>query len=353
MIKVGKYEFESGDAVMCTIRGRQILNAKIYYLENYGENRCWVCHDDENAEGDISPDLLGYKFSWVLNPASNLDRDVTNLVPMPQFLGKKKFIVSPDILHYLYENNLSALYPIFEYKLGIFDEYNEYLTSENEGFILLKNESKSVEIKMGRFVRQMCTKLNEFEYKDDDNKYPQLNITDKVIEDIHNKYVSFQKRGFLEVSILSGKEILEGYKVSSYPSDDTRRSGTLFKSCMNDRLDFLSIYSENPSQVKLAVIKINGFVVSRSLIWKTVDNEEFFDRIYYQHDWMQNVMSDKLKFLGYKDIKKSTFKMVQLENWKFPKYPYADSFFYFDRDNGTLLSMGEKISQLRNTNGQL
>ncbi len=254
-----------------------------------------------------------------------------------------------EIQHFLNFNQLENLFPLFRYKFGIFDEFESYEVGEGDGCIKLKNDRKSVEIKLSRFVRQMALKLNEFAAT---NKYiSKLDVSDKFIEMIHNKFVSYQKDNSQMINFLSGEDILKGYTRANYLDKD---GGTLHKSCMVDRHDYLNIYTQNPNQVELAVVYIGDKIAARCFVWTATDGKKYSDRVYFRHDWLENLMKEKLRKVGILPISEETFKSVQLEKWEFEYYPYADNFYFLDRKNGTLLSIQtDRFSQLRNTNGRI
>ena len=91
------------------------------------------------------------------------------------------------------------------------------------------------------------------------------------------------------------------------------------------------------------------------------DGKKYSDRVYFRHDWLENLMKEKLRKGGISPISEETIKSVQLEKWEFEYYPYADNFYFLDRTNGTLVSIQtdgviqdyRRFSQLRNTNGRI
>jgi len=353
MFKAGVFTYISGDRVTCTINGKSIKDACIHiYDYDVNTTRAWICHNDSEHCGSSSPHMHGYRYSWAfhLSQDGRTTDDVRNLQPEINGIEmKQNHSIDDEIQHFLNFNGFQELLILFRYKYGIFDEFESYEMGEGDGCIKLKNDRKSVEIKLSRFVRQMALKLNEFAAN---NKYiSKLDITDKFIELIHNKFVSYQKDSSQMISFLSGEDILKGYTRSFYLDKD---GGTIHKSCMVDRHEFLKIYTQNPNQVDLAVIYIDGKIASRCVIWTATDGKKYSDRIYYRHDWLENLMKEKLRKNGILPISEQTVKSVQLEKWKFEYYPYADSFYFLDSKNGTLWSIQtEKFGQLRNTNGRI
>lgn len=349
MFRSGLFNYSSGDSVTCIIKGYIIENAKIHLSHVDVDTtfvKAWICHNNPHCDGSLSPERHGYRYSWVfeLYKDGSLSQEVVDLKPSFANIDRKKNVeISSNLDHFLRLNKLDRVLGLLYYKLGIFDEFESYDIGKGDGCILLSNSRKSVEIKLSRFVRQMSNKFDEI------ISNGKMNITDQFVESIHNKLVSYQKDSQI-VSLLSGKDILKGYTSSNY----MERGGTIQKSCMVDKFDFLNIYTENPNQVQLAVICIEDKITCRCLIWTATDGKKYSDRIYYQYDWMEPLMLEKVRKLGITPIfeAEDPFVCVQLEKWKFEKYPYADNFYFFDKKNGKLVYVNlDRFSQLRNTNG--
>jgi hypothetical protein len=214
------------------------------------------------------------------------------------------------------------------------------------GFIVLGGEKKKMEIKLGRFIRQMAIKFNEII---SESPLKKLEISDKLIENIHNKFISYQKGNDCMISFLEGDKIDIGYTKTNYLHT---MGGTLHNSCMTDKLNFIEIYKSNPNQVKLAVIYIGDKVAARTLVWTDINGIKYSDRVYYKYDWLNDFMTDKLRKMGIDPIWEKSIRVVKLDKWKFDYYPYVDSFFYMDKENGVLVSLQNNYVSLRNTNGQ-
>jgi hypothetical protein len=348
--------FKSGDYIFCSIKGVRILDARIHIRDGREvENgfRAYICHNNPDFEGDSSPEKYGYMYSWTFTCVGGMTSDnVSDLVPaFKNGTPKEKIQLDDDISTFLRLNAKERLMVLFTYKLGIFDEFDIYEMSKNSGFLVLKSRKskKSLEIKIGRFIKQMLIKYKQtIGITSTGESF--LELTDKDIEDLHNKYVSYQRNDEL-IQFLSGKPILEAYTKANYPPDN---GSVLHKSCMVDRLPYLGIYTDNPNQVELAVVTIDGKIVARSFIWTATDGNKYYDRIYFAYDWLNNLMCSKLEARGIKPIQKENFKEIQLENWKFPQYPYLDSFYYFNVEKGKLFFINvSDVRQLRNTDGRL
>lgn len=350
MFKAGLFTFNAGDRVTCTIRNQEIHDAVIHLISYETEAKAWICHNDSNCIGSESPKMWGYNYSWVFTLRSDgrTTEDVKNLKPEIGGLSmKEKVSIDIEIQHFLRTNGLEKMFTLFRYKFGIFDEFECYEMGEGDGCIKLKNDRKSVEIKLSRFIRQMANKNNDLAITN--HSISKLDVDDKTIETIHNKFVSYQKGGTQIICFLSGEDILNGYKKSNYLNKEI---GTIHKSCMVDRLDFLKIYSQNPNQVELAVIYIDSKIAARCFVWTATDGKKYSDRVYYCYDWLESLMKEKLRKMEILPINEQSFKSVQLEKWEFEYYPYADNFYYLDRKTGLLVSFqSNNFNQLRNTNG--
>ena len=356
MIRIGKYDIKSGDRVTFRIYDDQIIDSKIfiseYDLKNFRSGFCdrvgaWLCHNFNRHHGDESSNLLGYRYSWAITitRTGDISEEIIDFKPLlPGIEFKEKFDIDFDLKHFLHTNKYESLIQLFWIKIGIFDEYHRYESSK-DGLILLKNDKKSVEIKLSRFIKQLSTKFNEL--VDDVSK---LDIDDKTIEAINNKFISYQKSEEFAITFLSGSDILSGYDRNNYHPG---QGGTLHKSCMVDRFDFLEIYTENPNQVKLAVVYIDKKIAARGFVWNATDGKMYSDRIYYNQDWLEDFTKEKLRKMGIDPISDHNFRTVQLEKWEFKYYPYMDNMYHFDKENGVLLNYNSGIRQLRSTNGNL
>ena len=350
-IKIGQFSFFQGEQIICKIGKDLLTNAAITFKIDDRPNRvssAWICHNSSSNSGDSAPNKYGYRYSWgfrVYDGESTTD-GVSEIHPYTS-ASSKQFSISERLQTFFRFHNLSSTLLLMKYKLGIFDEYNIYDFSENEGFIKLCNEKKSVEIKFGRFVKQMTTKFNELLLNPVSSN---LDDSDKFVESLHNKFMAYQKNDGFDIDFLSGEDILIGYTRANYLDKD---GGTLHNSCMNDKHKFLNIYTKNPNQIRLAIIKIDDKIACRCLIWKTVEGKEYADRIYYKYDWMEPLMRKRLDDMGIPHISKFSTKLVQLEKWEFDYYPYLDHFYNFDKHSGSLLYFSNSLHTLRNTNGAL
>ena len=349
MRQIGNYSFSSGDMITCKIKDIPVTG-KIFFSDNHGDpNQFWICHDNSDFSGSESPNKFEYVFSWTfyVTRDGDITDDVSDLKPMIDGVFAKSGVTLSESLR-CFVSMVPGLSPFFNIKCGVFDDYVNFYDSEVEGNIMMETKprgifkAKKVEIKLSRFVRQVTNKIAT-------KSKTFINLTDKQVEDIHNKYVSFQKGSLAKIEYLTGEEIKEGYNSANYFSGNS----TLHKSCMTDRFDAMGIYTNNPEQVKLAVIKIDGKIAARSLVWKTTDGGLYHDRIYYANDWMEPLMESIFLKSEITHINKENFKVVQLKEWKFKYNPYVDNFYNLDAKSGQLIYFSGNFRTLRTAGGEI
>jgi hypothetical protein len=164
-------------------------------------------------------------------------------------------------------------------------------------------------------------------------------FTAKEIEDFVNEYKSEHDMitGNIGIRLVDGKEIAYWYDYRKY---NQKAGGTLNNSCMrNVGKDRLSLYVDNPNQVKLAIYTRNNQLEARALVWQT-DKGVYMDRIYYTQDHLSNAFQRYAENQGWKIYNRRERNMsVRLDNNKrdyIQNHPYLDTFQY--RENGTLTS---------------
>jgi hypothetical protein len=204
------------------------------------------------------------------------------------------------------------------------------------------------EIRVGKIVRSLIKLSGE-------------SFTEKQIEEFVNKFkaVMDSKGSFDRFEIVSGEEILKYYNINNYADFD---EGQLGHSCLNNKPhEIFDMYVMNTNVVKLVILKAPGSdkIIGRALLWQT--NEGLFmDRIYTSKD------SDVVLFKMYadsigawsKELQTSSYKYredfhywfniqrngemkegnitIQLDDYSFTKYPYLDTFCYYNRETGQL-----------------
>ena len=230
------------------------------------------------------------------------------------------------------------------------------------------------EIRVGKIVRSLVKLSGE-------------SFTEKQIEEFVNKFkaVMDSKDSFDRFEIVSGSDILKYYNINNYEDFD---EGQLGHSCLNNKPhEIFDMYVRNPNVVQLVILKAPGSekIIGRALLWKVnfylydgllfsksdddseeikgsvdLEGELFMDRIYTSKD------SDVALFKMYaysigawtKELQTSSYKyredfhywfavqrngemkegnmIVQLDDYSFTKYPYLDTFCYYNRQEGLL-----------------
>jgi len=211
------------------------------------------------------------------------------------------------------------------------------------------------EIRVGKIVRSLVKLSGE-------------SFTERQIEEFVNKFkaVMDSKGSFDRFEIVSGEEILKYYNINNYEDFD---EGQLGHSCLNNKPHAIfDMYVMNPNVVQLVILKAPGSekIIGRALLWQT--NEGLFmDRIYTSKDsdvalfkmyagsidaWSKELQTSSYKYRSdfhyfFQIEKNGEMKkgdlIVQLDNYGFNKYPYLDTFCYYNRDTGQLCNDKEEI----------
>jgi hypothetical protein len=224
----------------------------------------------------------------------------------------------------------------------------DFLKDDNDIFYTLDfkddgpgiyNKSRN-EIKIGKLINSVFP-----------NKYK-----DKEVESFVNLLkVKFQDSYTFE--IVNGREIREAYKTNNY----LKVTNSIGNSCMNDK-NFLDLYEINADVCRLLILKKDGKIAGRSLLWELdkiehdgqkIDTKFFLDRIYICEDFLiskfqkyatENNWAYRL-YQGYyeKDeivFKKIKYKGVQMtvkiQKGTYKNYPYMDTFTRLNVKKGIL-----------------
>lgn len=182
---------------------------------------------------------------------------------------------------------------------------------------------------VGKIVRRIFMELGESL----DDKMVEAFVTYFKLE----SYKECGEHGDLIYEEVKGEDIRWSYLGDNY----YEHNGDLGNSCMRYRncQSYLNIYTENPEKISLAVLKKDGKIAARSLLWdlKETEGSTYHDRIYFTNEETKLTLEAKLISLGYKDAYKGNPSLTaHLNNVDFNYYPYMDSFRY--------LSLGGAIS---------
>lgn len=176
-------------------------------------------------------------------------------------------------------------------------------------------------------------------------------FSEKEIETFVNKFKSLQTVDISKFEIIEGDAIGYHYNRDLYLHP---YAGTLGNSCMNDYdKSFFELYNKNPEVCKMLILKKESGIIGRAIVWDVEEVntnsgiKRLMDRVYAAEDYIVD------KFInyainnewGYKTensqgvYKKITFNRneyknmhlyVPLNDIEYKKYPYMDTFLYYD-----------------------
>jgi hypothetical protein len=160
-----------------------------------------------------------------------------------------------------------------------------------------------------------------------------LDIKDWEVEEFINA---------LKESDSDNLELVEGEKIKYYYNP--QNCDGEFYSCMadEDKSKFLDIYSKNPNQVKMLVLKNEkGKAEGRALVWKLDSGDLAMDRIYTSNE-------NKSKFYTYANKNNILTSIpegaeVTLDNkGEYEFYPYVDTLSYYDPESGIMTNIEQE-----------
>jgi hypothetical protein len=179
-------------------------------------------------------------------------------------------------------------------------------------------------------------------------------IPAKEVEKFSNLYRAQSNKAKFTFKVVDGDDIKTYYHINSYAQE----RGTLGASCMkyDNCQDYLGIYTENTDKVKLLVmLNEDGGLMGRALLWD-FDTVKIMDRIYtiadeeflfqfkkwatdngYLYKSEQN-WYNTLFFENLSTEKKELKLDIKLNNFQFRRYPYVDTFKFFDEEKGLFLN---------------
>ena len=298
-----------------------------YFKKYDNENRFYLCHDERNLRGTTSPNLFGHNYSYIVEKYRD-GWNETFLLYHQVDLHKKEINISNSIIQFIYSFNVH-LNEIFYIKTKINEQFASIKMSETQGMVevtLINN--KKISIKLNRLIQKLLNKYNEIVLKNDKNKYGFI-YNDKLIEDIHNSYMSTHPSS-ITYKIVSGDDILIGYNKENY----VKGGSTLQNSCMSDKYNYLKLYTDNIDKISLLIFYCGDKICGRTLLWKCDDDKIYCDRLYYGYDWIQITLNNIIDNLCYNRLNDDN--KVSLSNVTFDKYPYLDSFYNISFKNKAL-----------------
>jgi hypothetical protein len=221
-------------------------------------------------------------------------------------------------------------------------------------------KDKLYSIKIGRVIRKI---LSEFSFE----------FNEKDIEEFVNRFKS--ELDNLEIKILKGNDIIEGYRKSNYANlEDKDIHSSLYSSCMTDHIDYLDLYTKNKC-CSLVILEESGKIKSRALLWNAIiDGKEktFLDRIYsleqkydsklkswaLNNDYLVTINNKSDGYINKFEDKNALIyreAKIYLENFDLSKYPYVDTLTYqynnMITNNSNIVPTDKKSYLLQSTKG--
>jgi hypothetical protein len=182
-------------------------------------------------------------------------------------------------------------------------------------------------------------------------------IPAREVEKFSNLYRAQANKVQFTLKVIEGGEILKYYHYTSYASD----RGTLGASCMkhDNCQDYLGVYTHNTNKVKMLVmLNSDDKLMGRALLWD-FDTAKIMDRIYTTSDeefafqfkkWAtdngylyksEQNWYNTLQFENLSTPKQELKLAIKLDKSDFRRYPYVDTFKFFDEEKGLLLNYME------------
>lgn len=232
--------------------------------------------------------------------------------------------------------------------------YHFCMVKDNIEF-LVYNPSKTLkkdlnvkyqEIKIGRAVRQIFKELD-------------IKTTDKAIEEFVNAYKAYVDYTKVDkvIEMVNGEDIRHWYlETNNYGSGQLSNSCMRYKQCQ----PYFDIYTKNPEVCQLLILKSpdKTKICGRALLWKLNDGKLYMDRIYCNMDSDINIFikwgKDNNVLHSYLDDTNESLFVQLNKRLKYKKYPFMDTFLYFDESNGILYNSNSSLKsyvELQDTSG--
>ena len=210
-------------------------------------------------------------------------------------------------------------------------------------------------------------------YKNFTETFVRDNIACHEIEMFYHAFCIEDNSG--DFSIVQGDDIARWYNQEKYY--EIENGSPLAESCMRyeECGDNFHIYAKNKA-CKMLIYKHKtlGTIMGRALLWEATDGTNTYnvmDRIYYCYErilpqftkWAVDNNYIRKKRQCYDswvfvktdgtEIDDSSYMYIQLEKWDFGYYPYMDTFYVLDMDDGRLCleNSGFEARHLRCTGG--
>jgi hypothetical protein len=333
------------------------------YSVAYNERLNYINNVTFGRFGSIIMSGSGHTYTMVYDNTidPNFEKNVKNSMPIKVSSNLMRFLERIKNEYYYFDTYLFTIFTESiigtsnsqnkNHKTILFDKLLlplESLTESDDGHIISNYGKQS--IKLGKLLSKTC-KLLDIKITNE------INTKIEVLVDSYKAWYKSLKK--LKFVILEENNLLKGYSRENFVS---KNSSMLNGSCMNDKLELLNLYTENPDKIlMLSLQDESDNIYGRSLIWN-VDNPKtiFLDRVYGIDNFISNIFIDfavrnkmiyreqnaKMNYGIYYFDKKLNdynytcsrdFKMkVKLKNNIQSNYPYLDSFYIRDRLTGDL-----------------
>lgn len=230
---------------------------------------------------------------------------------------------------------------------------------EHSDWFMINLEEKTIDsvwdytLRYHQSIHKILSKLFGNEYSEREKN---------IFSEQYFKLVVPTKKG-IQFDIVDGDEFLKAYLESNYRRPVN--NSTLWQSCMRYSYtqSYLQFYLNIPG-VKLAVLREQGQVIARSILWY-VDGKVYYDRIYYYNEEALAFMENYLQSVGFLTMRDNHGSGVQAKDYiKVPlsysnfedtsTFPYVDSLRYYYPDEEILTNehkIGETVHILDRTDG--
>lgn len=278
------------------------------------------------------------------------NEEESNKQGVPVYDFNYKMEKSIDVRYYL------TPYYGYQFHSGIlFDSTG----NEMDDWFFLDLTEKTIEsvwdytLRYHQSIHKILTKLfgNEFSEREKN-----------IFAEHYFKMVIPNKKG-IEFDVVDGEYLKYYYLEDNYKKPVN--NSTLWQSCMrySNTQKFLDFYLNVPG-TKLAVLKEQGKVIARSLLWY-IDGKVYYDRIYSYNQEALAFMENYLNSVGFDTVRDDHGSGIQAKQYlridlsydQFTKsdyYPYADSLRYYYPDKQVLSNevfSGETRHTLERTDG--
>lgn len=189
------------------------------------------------------------------------------------------------------------------------------------------------------------------------------NISSKETEVFSSLFQSITTKKPMRFEIVKGDDIKYYYYYNSYDNG----GGSLGASCMKHEhcQKYFSLYTSNPEMISMLImLNEHDLLIGRALLWN-FDGHKIMDRIYTQNDeklsfYFKQWATDNdylykseqnwfntLFFENMKSEKKELRFDIKIPNFEHSRYPYMDTFKFYDHTTGTF------SNYLANNNGNV